>query len=63
MRGGVVIEVALVVGEEGSEAVGASEVEVSEDGDAGEGKTFVKCCRLLLVSLARRFVGRIPSCM
>lgn len=59
MKGGVVIGVALVVAGEDSEAVGALGGEGSEGGDAGEGYR----CGLLLYSLARRFVGRILSCM
>lgn len=47
MRVGAVIGVALAVVEEGSEAVGALGEEVSEEGDAGEGKTHIKRCRLL----------------
>lgn len=61
MRDGVVTGVALVVHGEGSEAVGALGVEGSEGGDAGEGNLLINRCCLLLVSLARRFMGRIPS--
>lgn len=63
MRGGVVIEVALVVAGGGSEAVGALGVEGSEGGDAGESW---RCCKALL-SLAylssEAFCRIIPSHM
>lgn len=53
------IGVALVVGGEASEAVEALEGEASEGGDAGKGQR----CYISLVSLARRSIGRIPSCI
>ena len=61
------IGVALVVAGEVSEAVGASGVGGSEEGGAGEAKSFRELLLslaglyLLLVSLARRFIGNIFS--
>lgn len=57
------IGVALVVAEEGSEAVGASGGEGLEGEAAGEGKRWCKALLYLAYLLSEAFGGRIPSCM